>query len=143
MTTYRRVTLELAKYRPDWYSAMHLIDMATWLNNWHGHAVVDIYIASLAEKRVAHTPDGIEKASRLAKAAYLAIDGPTAKQILTNPYCRIMIDLAVDARREEGALHQIAVENLVRTLRLLLPGSPYNSRGGATDGRPSGQRAAD
>lgn len=134
MTTYRRVTLELHKYRPDWYTAMHAMDLATWLNNWNGHAVVDIYIAALAEKKVARTLGDLGRASRLARAAYIAMDGPTARKLLMNPYCRLMIDLAVDARREEEELRQAAIEKLVRTLGMLLPGSPYNSRGGAADG---------
>ena len=135
MNTYRRVTLELGRYRQDWAN-LAILDLATWLNNWRAEGLVDIYIAALAEKEVTHTDRA--RATKLARAAFVAMDGPTAKRLVMNPYCRIMIDLAIEARREDEAARREALERLAQTLALLLPGSPYNSPGGPTDGICSG-----
>ena len=131
MNTYRRVTLELGRYRHDW-ADLTVLDLATWLNNWRAEGLVDIYIAALAEKQITH-PER-ERATKLARAAFVAMDGPTAKRLMMNPYCRIMIDLAIEARREDQEARRQAIEKLAQTLALLLPGSPYNSPGGPADG---------
>lgn len=130
MSLYDTVRHDLRRYNARWYEAMHLSDLACWLANWRGSALLDLYAEALAEKKLARSLSELAVASRLAKAAYVALSPETVKAIATDKKTfDVLLALCLEERKEHRARLLEARKRLLVTLRALLP-DRYNRPGG-------------
>jgi hypothetical protein len=127
---YERLLQDLGRYNAAWYEELHVSDLATWLSNWEGKKLLDIHLEALAERKVATNLWELARAAKIARAAYIALPGRTARSIASDPHFQLLLDLTVIEREEYRAQRLEARQRLLKTLRALLP-DRYNNNGGA------------
>lgn len=125
---YFALKADLARYNPRWYDELHVVDIATWMCSWNDdQELLRFYVDANAERKTALTLWDLAHASKLAKAAYVALSPEAVLRLVSDPVLIADVNVAVAAKCDFRLAQRSSMGVLAGALKSLLPRFPYNT----------------